>query len=98
MPRNPKPPAVHQGAAAAAAAPQKKHPQAINLFEEGPITHANANRFNGVRPFKPGFEQQTEKELAIAFCRPPRTYKDDRPFYPWLPITPKVIFDINFKG
>lgn len=47
--------------------------------------------------FKPGFEQQTEKELAIAFKRPIRKFKEDSPFYPWLPCEPRVNFALNFK-
>lgn len=27
-----------------------------------------------VKPFKPGFEEETEKQLAAAFCRPPKKY------------------------
>ena len=97
MPRNRRPPAVHQAAASAAAAPQKKHPQAPNLFKEETESSSNANRFDGVKPFKPGFETETELELARAFKRPPRHYKNDPPFYPWLPIVPKVCFQLKFK-
>lgn len=50
-----------------------------------------------MRRFKPGFEEETEKELAIIFKRPPRTYVQDPPFYPWLPITPKVCFNLNYQ-
>lgn len=49
-------------------------------------------------PFKPGFERDTENELAHAFKRPPRYFKEDAPFYPWLPCVPKVQFKLNFKG
>jgi len=49
-------------------------------------------------PFKKGFEMDTEKELAQAFKRPPRLFKEDTPFYPWLPRpTPLVNFHLNFK-
>jgi len=48
--------------------------------------------------FKPGFEEETEKQLAQAFSRPPRTFKEDPPFYPWLPICPIVHFNLNYKG
>lgn len=47
--------------------------------------------------FKPGFEQQTEEELAKAFKRPVRKFKEDPPFYPWLPPTPLVQFNLNYK-
>lgn len=49
-----------------------------------------------MRRFKPGFEYDTEKELSIAFKRPMRTFKDDTPFYPWLPPEPTVNFHLNF--
>ncbi len=40
----------------------------------------------------------TEKELAQAFNRPPRMFKEDPPFYPWLPrLVPRVNFHLNFK-
>lgn len=49
-------------------------------------------------PFKKGFEIETEKELAQAFSRPPRMFKEDTPFYPWLPRpVPLVNFHLNFK-
>jgi len=48
--------------------------------------------------FKPGFERDTEEEIARAFRRPPRKFKEDPPFYPWLPLTPKVCFNLNFKS
>jgi len=48
--------------------------------------------------FKPGFEQETEKQLAEAFKRPIRKFKEDPPFYPWLPPAPLVQFNLNFKG
>jgi len=48
--------------------------------------------------FKPGFEEETERECAAAFKRPPRTFKEDTPFYPWLPPMPKIQFKLNFKG
>ena len=49
-------------------------------------------------PFKKGFEMDTEKQLAQAFSRPPRMFKEDPPFYPWLPrLTPLVNFHLNYK-
>lgn len=50
-----------------------------------------------MRRFKPGFEWDTEKELSIAFKRPMRHFKDDTPFYPWLPPEPTVNFHLNFN-
>jgi len=47
--------------------------------------------------FKPGFERETEEQLAQAFKRPVRKFKEDPPFYPWLPITPIVYFNLNYK-
>lgn len=48
------------------------------------------------RKFKPN-ELQTEIELARIFKRPVRTYYYDHPFYPWLPPTPLVNFDLKYK-
>lgn len=48
--------------------------------------------------FAPGFEQETEQELAAAFKRPVRKFKEDSPFYPWLPNpVPRVNFHLNYK-
>ncbi len=56
------------------------------------------NRSVKLTLFKPGFEQETEEQLAQAFKRPVRKFKEDLPFYPWLPpITPLVNFKLNFK-
>ncbi len=49
--------------------------------------------------FKPGFERDTEDQLAQAFKRPSRLFKEDTPFYPWLPQpVPLVNFHLKFKG
>jgi len=49
-------------------------------------------------PFKKGFEMETEQQVAHAFSRPPRMFKEDPPFYPWLPkFTPLVNFHLNYK-
>lgn len=49
-------------------------------------------------PFKKGFEIETEHQIAHAFSRPPRMFKEDPPFYPWLPkYTPLVNFHLNYK-
>jgi len=50
------------------------------------------NRFNPQ-------ELQTEIEIASWLKRPVRTFKEDHPYYPWLPPTPKVPFpnfNLNF--
>ncbi len=80
---------------APAAAQEKPHP-APHEFKEKSETPTNANRPR-VRRFKPGFEQETERELSIIFRRPPRTYFYDPPFYPWLPPEPRVNFNLNFQ-
>ncbi len=103
MPRPPNgggPQAAHQTAARAAATAQKKHPAAPN-GTEGQTENATAtNRSTRITltRFKPGFEWDTECELAQAFRRPPRLFKEDTPFYPWLPKPePLVNFHLNFK-
>ncbi len=51
-----------------------------------------------LRRFQPGHEWETELQVAQAFNRPPRHFKDDPPFYPWLPRpTPLVNFHLNYK-
>ena len=90
-------PATHPATAPAPAKAQAKHHPTPHEPEEKTKTSSNANRIRLTR-FKPGFEEDTEKELARIFCRPPRTYKEDPPFYPWVPITPIVNFHLNYKG
>ncbi len=96
--RNNKPLPAHQQTATAAAATQVQPPE-INIRYQRQTTYATTtNRNVTLTRFKPGFEEETEKELAIAFRRPPRTYKEDTPFYPWLPSpTPLVNFHLNYK-
>ncbi len=95
LPRPPndrRPPAAHQSTQRAAAQPQVQHPQ-TPLRPERQTENATATNWTvKLTRFKPGFEQQTEMELARAFHRPPRTYKEDPPFYPWLPPEPYVNF------
>ncbi len=95
-----KPQAAHHPAKAAAAAAQEKHPQNHHRAKEKAENATTTNRDVRITltRFKPGFEQQTEYELACAFNRPMRTYKEDKPYYPWLPIEPKVNFHLNFTG
>lgn len=48
-----------------------------------------------------GYNYIVEKELAAIFDRPMRTYLEDIPTYPWMPPapkTPRINFDLNFKG
>nr|UHS18241.1 MAG: hypothetical protein [Gammatorquevirus sp.] len=89
--------AAHPAAAAAAATAQKKPPVPPQQPKENTEKYGTTDRNPRIRRFKPGFEEETERELARIFKRPPRTYTCDPPFYPWLPITPKVCFNLNFK-
>lgn len=42
-------------------------------------------------------EFELELQLCKAFKRPPRTYVDDPPYYPWLVPEPVVNFQLNYK-
>lgn len=42
-------------------------------------------------------EMQTELEICKWLKRPPRTYFNDTPFYPWVVPEPLVNFDLNYK-
>lgn len=42
-------------------------------------------------------EMETEFELCKWMKRPPRTMLHDPPFYPWVPPTPLVNFDLKYK-
>lgn len=42
-------------------------------------------------------EFEVELQLSKIFKRPPRTYVDDPPFYPWLVPEPVVNFQLNYK-
>nr|UHS18235.1 MAG: hypothetical protein [Gammatorquevirus sp.] len=98
LPRNPANNTRAHPAAAAAAATQTQHPQAPHRFETTTKTSTTSNRPTILTRFKEGFERETENELANAFSRPPRLFKEDTPFYPWLPqIVPRVNFHLNFK-
>ncbi len=97
MPRPPRPPAAHQLPAAAAAQAQGQPPQTPN-GPKTPTKNSSTPHRNRLTRFKPGFEWDTEQELAQAFRRPPRLFKEDTPFYPWLPRPePLVNFHLNFK-
>ncbi len=101
LPRNPRDgrTQAHPAAAAAAAQPQKKHPHAPNGTKRQTENATTTNRSPRMTRFKPGFEQETEEELARAFSRFPRTFKEDTPFYPWLPHpTPIVNFHLNLSS
>ncbi len=88
---------AHQPAAppAAAAQAQPHDPYSRPKIQTEKCT--TTTRPTVLTRFKPGFEQQTEYELACAFCRPMRTYKEDLPYYPWLVPEPKVNFNLNYK-
>lgn len=89
----------HPAAAAATRAAQVQHPHAPHRPEMQTKRDSTTNRNVRVTltRFKDGFERQTENELAQAFKRPPRLFKEDTPFYPWLPPEPRVNFNLNFK-
>ncbi len=90
--------AAHQTAAAAAAQNQKQPPQAHQPPKKQTETPATTIRITRLTRFKEGFERETENQLAKAFNRPPRLFKEDTPFYPWLPRPePRVNFHLNFK-
>ncbi len=55
------------------------------------IIHLKKNR-----RLKP-HELETEYMLASIFRRPPRTYKDDKPFYPYCVPEPMVNFNLNYQ-
>lgn len=40
------------------------------------------------------FDRETEIQLCKWMKRPPRTFPDDTPFYPWCVPEPKVNFDL----
>lgn len=42
-------------------------------------------------------EMQTELEICKWLKRPPRTYFNDTPFYPWVVPEPLVNFDLNYQ-
>lgn len=42
-------------------------------------------------------ELEDEIVTAKAFCRPVRSFINDKPFYPFFPPAPKANFDLKFK-
>ncbi len=88
---------AHPAAAASAAAHQRAAPQTNFKLKEKTRNYTTTNRTVRLTRFKPGFEEETERELSRIFRRPPRTYKEDLPFYPWLPPEPRVNFNLNFN-
>nr|UHS18434.1 MAG: hypothetical protein [Gammatorquevirus sp.] len=100
LPRNTEPrhPAAHPAAARKAAAAQVEHPQSPLRHERTTESTQTTNRLPKLTRFKEGFERETENQLSSAFSRPPRLFKEDKPFYPWLPQpTPIVNFHLNYK-
>ncbi len=81
---------AHQNAAAGAVQAQKTHSRANSPHQRKPEKNTTTHRNDTIKltTFKPGFEQETEEQLAQAFKRPVRKFKEDPPFYPWLPLTP----------
>ncbi|BAG84578.1 hypothetical protein [Torque teno midi virus 15] len=91
-----------------AATQQKHQPLKITCnVKTKTITNATSHGYDGVSMFHrspkqpkkfEGWGAIIEKEVAQAFHRPPRTYTQDTPIYPWLPIVPKVSFALRFKN
>ncbi len=93
-----KPLPAHPTTAAAAAVNQAPLAPANSPTKEKAKNDSTPNRNVRLTRIKPGFELETEMQLCRIFHRPPRTYHEDLPFYPWLPPAPTVIFNLNYKG
>ncbi len=93
-----KPRAAHPPPAKAAAEAQAPHLNHTNRAENQATATTTTHRSPRLTTFKPGFEQETEEQLAAAFKRPVRKFKEDFPFYPWLPPQPIVNFYLNLKA
>lgn len=50
-----------------------------------------------IHPYVNKHEYEAEKFLSVMFKRPMKTFVEDPPTYPWLPPTPLVQFNLNFK-
>ncbi len=92
--RNTRPQTPHQAAARAAAVNQATPPTAHLKPKEKTENSSTPNRIVRMTLFKPGFEQQTEIELAAAFKRPVRKFKEDTPFYPGYQQSPVLTFTL----
>lgn len=55
------------------------------------------NKLTRIHPYKNIFEYTTEKEISAWMHRPMRNFLEDPPTYPWLPPTPLVQFNLNYK-
>nr|UHS18282.1 MAG: hypothetical protein [Gammatorquevirus sp.] len=98
LPRITRPQTAHPTTAAATAAAQVKHPGAPQRLKTETKISEPTNWKPKLTRFNPGHEWETEKQVAQAFNRPPRLFKEDPPFYPWLPRPePRVNFHLNFK-
>lgn len=51
----------------------------------------------GPRPTPTSQAWEDEYVTAKHWNRPPRTFLNDRPFYPWCPPALKVKFSLNFQ-
>ncbi len=91
--------AAHQVPKAQAETAQAQPPQANKKYKGDTESTATSNRHDLIKltKFKKGFEEDTERELAQAFNRPPRTYKEDTPFYPWTSYLPKSMFLLKLQ-
>ncbi len=97
-PNGGKPTPPHPAAAPATAANQVQPPPAHLRPKSQTENSTTQHRLIKLTRFKPGFEWETEMELAQAFSRPPRLFKEDTCFYPWLPKPePIVNFHLNYK-
>lgn len=96
-----RPPQAHQPTTAAAATAQTQPPntnQKLKSKTKKPTT-TNKNIKITLTKFKNGFKKNTKNKITQTFNRPPKLFKKNTPFYPWLPkLTPLINFHLNFKG
>lgn len=92
-----KPHPTHPTTTPTTAAAQAQPPNINYRSQTKTKNNTTPNRHIILTPFRPDFEQQTKYELACAFYRPIKTYKKDHPYYPWLPPTPLINFNLNYK-
>nr|BAG84586.1 hypothetical protein [Torque teno midi virus] len=101
-----RPRAANRQSPTAAVQQKHQHPQTLSITKTKTTKLTVSNGYDGVTLFPQptpknkkftGWGKIIEKECAIAFKRPERTYMNDTPIYPWLPPSPKVNFALNFK-
>ena len=97
-PNGGKPTPPHPTAAQATAANQAQPPPPHLRPKSQTENHTTQHRLTKLTRFNPGHDWETEVQVAAAFKRPPRLFKEDKPFYPWLPkLEPLVNFHLNYK-